>query len=157
MISRVSISDFRSIRKIDLNIEGLFVPIIGVNNTGKSNILRALNLFFNNKTDIDEGLELRTDFHKPERKKRKVIKVEVEFNLPQSFNYRKSFRDQLESILGKHFSIAKEWSIPEKGSEEESGLKYFFKKISSENDVSEKEADSKGRTSNNLVPLLNTF
>ena len=50
IIKSVSIQNFRSIKKdtVKLNNTNIFV---GLNDAGKSNYLKAINLFFNNETD----------------------------------------------------------------------------------------------------------
>lgn len=54
-IKRIEISNFRSIQKIAIDCARLQV-IVGNNDAGKSNILRALNLFFNHETNPGENL-----------------------------------------------------------------------------------------------------
>lgn len=48
LIKRIKISNFRSIVKIDIKIDGVnnFISFCGANNVGKTNILNALSLFF---------------------------------------------------------------------------------------------------------------
>jgi AAA15 family ATPase/GTPase len=50
-LTGVRISDFRSIA--DANIQGLgdIVPIVGLNGSGKGNLLRALSLFFSGEVE----------------------------------------------------------------------------------------------------------
>lgn len=89
-ISVISIRNFRSILSIkekvcDLNI------FVGQNDEGKSNILRALDLFFNH--DKAQGYELvwTRDFcsFSPKReKKADEIIIELEINPPDSFSNR---------------------------------------------------------------------
>ncbi|QQO10378.1 AAA family ATPase [Breznakiella homolactica] len=51
----VTIENFRSIIEKPLEIDfSNYTVIVGENNSGKSNILRALNLFFNDKVDNDK-------------------------------------------------------------------------------------------------------
>ncbi|EFN9546682.1 AAA family ATPase, partial [Escherichia coli] len=49
-IRRIEITNFRSIQKIVIDSARLQI-IVGNNDAGKSNILRALNLFFNSQTN----------------------------------------------------------------------------------------------------------
>lgn len=60
IIKSIEIRKFRSIKSItsDLQVTELNI-FVGQNDNGKSNILRALNLFFNNETDV--GLPFRFD------------------------------------------------------------------------------------------------
>ena len=67
IIKKIRISSFRSIvnttrgpnRTIDCNELNI---IIGNNDAGKSNYLRALNLFFNNQTDSNIPLQFWKDY-----------------------------------------------------------------------------------------------
>lgn len=82
VIEQIEIKNFRSIgnRKKesykvlkcnDLNI------ISGANDSGKSNILRALNLFFNKKTDLVNFFDFSKDFYKNKLDDENEIKEEV--------------------------------------------------------------------------------
>ncbi|HHC6526324.1 TPA: AAA family ATPase [Vibrio parahaemolyticus] len=48
MIRQITITNFRSIRKETISTEEI-TTLVGKNDAGKSNLLRALNLFFNGK------------------------------------------------------------------------------------------------------------
>ena len=59
-ISSIQIKNFRSIRNIivypkDLNI------FVGLNDAGKSNVLKALNLFFTGETDYGQKFSFKRD------------------------------------------------------------------------------------------------
>lgn len=132
IITKLIINDFRSIAFAELDIASSFLPIVGKNNSGKSNILRALNLFFNNETEPGRLLNIYEDFHNPSRKKKKEISITVDFNLPDSFNFQKTIRIALENTLSRHFQIKKIWSIPESPFEKGAKLKIQYKKDSGE-------------------------
>ena len=51
VIREIQIKNFRSIRNMTISARKHNV-IVGLNDVGKSNILRALNLFFNNQTKL---------------------------------------------------------------------------------------------------------
>lgn len=106
IIEKIEIKNFRSflgttkddkaeIEEItDLNI------FSGANDSGKSNILRALNLFFNDEISIDDEFVFERDF--PKQKKddyQRVIEIKIHFNLLDDNN-----RD---SFLPEKFSISK--------------------------------------------------
>lgn len=63
IITALEIRKFRSIKSItrDLNLTDLNV-LVGQNDNGKSNILRALNLFFNNQTDAGQPFRFEEDY-----------------------------------------------------------------------------------------------
>ena len=85
-ITKVDIRNFRSVRNLTLSPAKLAV-LVGKNDAGKSNILRALNLFFNGVTVPEEELDFDVDhnvFNRPNRQAKEIsIKLEVE--LPESY------------------------------------------------------------------------
>jgi len=60
-IKEVIIKNFRSIRSLTLTTRDLNI-LVGFNDVGKSNILRALNLFFNDQTDNGVNYDFKKDF-----------------------------------------------------------------------------------------------
>lgn len=87
LITEVSIENFRSIRRMVIsNLDG-YCPVIGLNGTGKSNILRALNLFFNGYLDESQApLDLERDYPDALRNARKQrrVTIAVTFDLSNS-------------------------------------------------------------------------
>lgn len=81
-INSVRIQNFRSIRDISLNNLGEYVTVSGPNNTGKSNILRALNLLFNDLTDTGQTFFWQADIPQwfLETRKTSVIQVVMQLN-----------------------------------------------------------------------------
>ena len=69
LITSVHVRGFRSLADVRLNDLSNFVALVGPNNSGKSNVFRALNLFFNNELDKDSYLDLSADCHMKRRKK----------------------------------------------------------------------------------------
>ena len=92
------ITDFRSIASCELAGIGDVVPIVGLNGSGKSNLLRALNLFFNDYIEGEDRLDLSRDFREPGRKAKKRISIEVD--LSYGTGLRKEFEDALQEIAG---------------------------------------------------------
>ena len=87
MIRLVNIKHFRSIRKLSLTSEEI-TTFVGKNDAGKSNILRALNLFFTNKTDSYKNFDFNSDFNihaDTYKQTAKEITVELVFKLPKSY------------------------------------------------------------------------
>lgn len=87
-IRSIHIENFRSIRSVDADLSQLSV-FVGKNDCGKSNILRALNLFFNDQTNVGSDFAFQEDynFFAPERARRaKEIVVRVEFDIPTSYH-----------------------------------------------------------------------
>lgn len=107
LISNIEIAYFRSIYKLqipdctDLNI------IFGRNDSGKSNILRSLNLFFDNETNPNQKFKFERDLCHARLAEaqqpsdiRKFVYVKIWFNTPK--NWRAS--------LGNSFWVKKQWS-----------------------------------------------
>lgn len=87
-ISRLSIKNFRSIVAFDHEMRDLNI-FVGQNDEGKSNILRALNLFFNH--DKSDGYKLDWDrdyccFAPKRVRKAEEIVIELEIRPPPSFS-----------------------------------------------------------------------
>ncbi|OGO51985.1 MAG: hypothetical protein A2148_04060 [Chloroflexi bacterium RBG_16_68_14] len=110
LIRSVQIERFRSLG--DARLDGLadMVALVGPNNCGKSNVLRAMNLFFNDETDRGELLDFSRDYHLLRRSRPKEIRVAVEFSLPASFKFRKGL-EAVEELLGRQFALRKTWTV----------------------------------------------
>ena len=103
LISQIEVTNFRSIKyaKINCSEYNLFC---GQNDVGKSNILKALNLFFNQETDFKTPFNFFTDYNKyalaeaqTSKKKKQLIKIKVIFKKPESY----------QSISGSTYFIEK--------------------------------------------------
>jgi len=81
MITHVFIRNFRSIENLDLDLSNLNV-FIGYNNSGKSNIMDALNIVMGEKWPTDPFVD--SDFHNYNR--RNPIVIEVRFDQPLECN-----------------------------------------------------------------------
>ncbi|EPT2388426.1 ATP-dependent nuclease [Citrobacter freundii] len=88
-IARIEISNFRSIQKMVIDSARLQV-IVGNNDAGKSNILRALNLFFNSETNPGENFNFTTDYNiyaaNKDSKKAREIKIKLILEIPSSYH-----------------------------------------------------------------------
>lgn len=62
IITSIRIKNFRSIKNALIKVKDMNI-FVGLNDVGKSNVLKALNLFFNGNTDYDTPLILRKIFH----------------------------------------------------------------------------------------------
>ena len=82
-ITQIEIRNFRSARNLNL-VPNRFAVLVGKNDSGKSNVLRALNLFFNDETDPGEELNFDIDhniFNHPNRRA-KQISIILRIQLP---------------------------------------------------------------------------
>lgn len=111
IIRSVEIRRFRSIREASLSDLEDFSVLAGLNNSGKSNFLRALNLFFTGRPEPDTHFDLMRDYYRGElaAKKRKSITISIHFTLPPSFRYRHEL-ELVKTFLGRDFTIKKEWA-----------------------------------------------
>ncbi|MBR0372929.1 MAG: AAA family ATPase [Mogibacterium sp.] len=87
IIKRIKIRNFRSIvdETIDLSDFNCFV---GKNDSGKSNVLKALNLFFNGETDHGTVFDFDSDYSmlaKKSAKHAKEIKISIDIIIPDSY------------------------------------------------------------------------
>lgn len=93
IIRRIEIKYFSSIYSIVLKECGSLNVLSGRNDVGKSNILRALNLFFNGQTDWLATIDFNKDFslfrleqvRKESVKGKQFIQVAIEFERPDNF------------------------------------------------------------------------
>jgi hypothetical protein len=86
-IKEIHIRNFRSIRSITFGTEN-FNIFVGLNDVGKSNILKALNLFFNGQTDNGIQFNFDNDFsyHFPKTShSTKEIKIVIRFEVPDTY------------------------------------------------------------------------
>jgi hypothetical protein len=108
LVTSVEIGYFRSIYKEQLDdLPGVTV-LFGRNDSGKSNVLRALNLFFNGETNPGEPFSFRRDLCSARKAEganlpgaRMFVYVKLWFKTP--YSYRKS--------LGQSFWVRKQWSV----------------------------------------------
>ncbi len=112
LIAEVSIDHFRSVRNQAIVDLGHFTAFAGLNNSGKSNLLRALHVFFNNQTDANMPFDFNHDYYCHDigiRKKAKRVSIAIKFELPPTFKFRKGL-EAAEQLLGRSFTLKKLWS-----------------------------------------------
>jgi len=86
-IDKIEIQYFRSIYKIKIKDLQDIIIFSGKNDCGKSNILKSLNLFFNNETDWQVPFNFESDFSKKRLlevrkesiKGKQFIRIEIQF------------------------------------------------------------------------------
>lgn len=109
-IRDIEISRFRSIREAKLNDLEHFSILAGLNNSGKSNVLRALSLFFTGHPEPGVQFDFARTYYRGEwsAKKKKVIGISVHFTLSPAFKFRPELAP-VEQLLQRDFTIKKEW------------------------------------------------
>lgn len=107
LIKAIEIRYLRSIHRLKVPSTGNLTIFSGANDVGKSNILKALNLFFNNHVDWEEIIDFYQDFsyrrmaevRRNSIKGRQFIRIDLTFNRPN--NYKKS--------LPEVFTVTRIW------------------------------------------------
>ncbi|WP_025031694.1 ATP-dependent nuclease [Nitratireductor aquibiodomus] len=106
LIKKIEVNYLRSLYGATLNKVGDLNVVFGRNDSGKSNLLRALNLFFNDQIDPGRTLAFdvdMSDIRKQEArdaKGRQFIWVKITFNVPN--NYKRA--------LGSEIAIKRQWN-----------------------------------------------
>lgn len=108
LIESVEVAYFRSIYKERIEALGGTTIFFGRNDSGKSNFLRALNLFFEGATNPSQAFKFERDFNHARLAEaeasvgaRKFVYIKVVFNTPSNW----------KSSLGSTFYVKKQWSI----------------------------------------------
>jgi len=113
IIGFVRIENFRSIRLLELNGIDTYVPVMGLNSTGKSNILRALNLFFNGVIDEEHkqvSLDHDLSSFAPAGKKKRIA-VTVGLRLSEDFDVPRQGDFKAAHGIGDVIYIRRSWSL----------------------------------------------
>lgn len=108
LIKEIEVAYFRSFYKFKLrNLSDLNV-IFGKNDSGKSSLVRALSLFFNQKPDHTQAYDFITDFCDQRLREsgssddvRKFLYVKITFTTPTSF----------QRSLGNSFYVKRQWTV----------------------------------------------
>ncbi len=137
LITKIEIDSFRSIHQEIVEVGNANV-FSGLNDVGKSNILKALNLFFNGQTDFGKNFNFKTDYSKvslalaqKSAKKKQQVKIKIHFKAPPSF---KSLRGKILWIekTFDRFGVLTEHSSLDKTKQRSSltrllnNFKYFY-------------------------------
>ena len=91
LISQIEIDHFRSLRDEKIAALADFTAFAGPNNSGKSNILRALNAFFNDQTDAGSAVNFPQDYYRHDLRSKKA----------------KRFRSPLNSSFRSHLNFGR--------------------------------------------------
>ncbi|OQY00630.1 MAG: hypothetical protein B6I26_07355 [Desulfobacteraceae bacterium 4572_130] len=117
IIEKIEIKSFRSfgnrkknktqITKIkDLNV------FSGANDSGKSNILRALNLFFNKRTNLEDFLNFSNDFFRranPDKNDVKEEQITIKITFWNKKNQGVNIKNESYTRLPERFWVSRKW------------------------------------------------
>ncbi len=105
-IQKLRIRYFRSIYDLTLtNLKDVNV-LAGCNDVGKSNILKALNLFFNNETEWNTPLNFKHDFSQ-----RRLFYIQTQIKGKQIIEVQVTFKrgDRYTGSLPEQFTVTRKW------------------------------------------------
>ena len=107
LIHALEIKYFRSIYSLKLDSLKHLNILAGSNDAGKSNILKALNLFFNSETDYKTPIDFYRDFNirRLEEVKRESIKGKQFISIRITFNRGNRF----VGSLPERFTVTRQW------------------------------------------------
>lgn len=107
LIRRIEIKYFRSIYNVVVKDVSSFVLFTGKNDVGKSNVLKALNLFFNNQVEMGKPFTFTGNFNlsRLEQVKKDSVKGKQFISITITFNRGNYY----EKTLPSYFSITKKW------------------------------------------------
>ena len=118
LIEKIEIKSFRSFgnRKKNktqiINLKDLNI-FSGGNDSGKSNILRALNLFFNQNTNLNQFINFNKDFFKPEKEFKDMFIEEEMITIKLYFwnkkNKNKNSENKKSARLPERFWVSRKW------------------------------------------------
>ncbi|WGE84265.1 AAA family ATPase [Actinobacillus equuli] len=101
-IKKIKIENFRSINKLELELDRMNL-FYGLNDAGKSNVLKALNLFFNGYTDHNKKYDFYDDFCQYTiaaiKKAKQAPEIKIELTLcyyvdNSEFSWKKVWREE---------------------------------------------------------------
>lgn len=119
-IKKIEIRNFRSIKKAIIDLENINI-FYGLNDVGKSNVLKALNLFFNGQISHTEQFSFHKDFCNfssiPNKKAPEII-IKITLSPPLSYQDHRDFtwekRWRKDGISKDDFHPSPEESIAKK-------------------------------------------
>lgn len=138
IIEKIEIKNFRSFgnrkkEKVEIiNIKDLNI-ISGANDSGKSNILRALNLFFNKHTNLGQFFDFEKDFFKKDNSDVEDVKQEmttIKIYFLNSKNRNKNRDKPMKVFLPEKFWVSRKFkrNCEYSDYDQTSGIEISFKK-----------------------------
>lgn len=139
IIEKIEIHRFRSISDVEIETDELVV-FSGINNSGKSNVLKALNLFFRGESSFGKKYDFEIDYNKAftgQARGRRQIKITLHFSsqgdaaLKYPFSISRTFdMGRQESVLEYHSTNDDiQAKIDKKDGNTQRQFKTFYNKI----------------------------
>jgi predicted ATPase len=109
----IRVTDFRSITGANISGIGDITPVVGLNGSGKSNLMRALNLFFRDAVEGETPIDLRRDFREPGRqvKLRVAVEMDLDFGVFDALRHELDLSLQELAAGSRQITIRKEWTL----------------------------------------------
>ncbi|TGK89253.1 hypothetical protein EHQ24_00095 [Leptospira noumeaensis] len=138
IIQKIEIKNFRSFgnrkqEKTEINEIKKLNIFSGSNDSGKSNILRALNLFFNKKTNLNEFFVFENDYFQRVNRddddiKEELVTIKIWFNNTKNRNLNRQNRSEIK--LPESFWVSRKWKKSSEYStyDQDDGVKLAFQK-----------------------------
>jgi len=96
----------RSLYELNLDKAGDLNVVFGRNDSGKSNLLRAMNLFFNGKTEPYQAFDFNLDMSDPRKAEARAVKGKQFFWIKITFTCPRNY----QNALGNEIVIKKQWN-----------------------------------------------
>jgi len=117
IITKIEIDSFRSIWKQTLKTDNVNV-FSGLNDVGKSNVLKAINLFFNGQTDFGTDYDFEIDYSKVSlayaqrsSKKKQQVKIKIYLKAPASFKSLFGEEIWMERVFDRFGTLSENYSV----------------------------------------------
>lgn len=117
IITKIEIDSFRSIRHEEVKVGNINV-FSGLNDVGKSNVLKAVNLFFTGQTDFGSFYNFEVDYSKVSlaaaqrsSKKKQQVKIKIHFKTPKSFKSLQGENVWVERIFDRYGRMVENTSL----------------------------------------------
>jgi len=138
-LSNIKIKNYRSIKELDLVFKKGKNVIVGKNNSGKSNIVKAIDLVLGENAPAYHKYENVTlnDFHSGHTGEEIVIWVQLSRDAGEALNY-----DEIYKAFGFRFHAESRWGPPQRHAVRTDTLSHFFDDVSSLMNISEDDVDT---------------
>ena len=104
-IKEINIKHFRSLYNVSINNITDLSLISGINDVGKSNILKALNLFFNSETDLGKRFDFDIDYNQSQKEYANTKSKQKQF-IAISITFITGYPSR---VLPHEFIVTKKW------------------------------------------------
>jgi putative ATP-dependent endonuclease of OLD family len=132
----LKIQNYRSIRELDLSFKKGKNIIVGKNNSGKSNIVKAIDLVLGENAPAYYKYENVTlnDFHNGQTDQEILIWIQLQREANEALNY-----DEIYKAFGYKYHAERKWGAAVRHAVRTDSLNHFFEDLSALMNISEDE------------------